>query len=131
MSGGLEMKHATAASLDRLEALLTAIRAQAVLMEKSRGVFYLRSPAMLHFHEDPAGQKSWQLIDAAGCRGLRIGAAQMSELHCNFLVNHGAATATEIEALGEEVRRRVREHSGVELEWEIKRVGLKPPALTS
>ena len=55
MSGGLEMKHATAASLDRLEALLTAIRAQAVLMEKSRGVFYLRSPAMLHFHEDPAG----------------------------------------------------------------------------
>lgn len=55
MSGGLEMKHATAASLDRLEALLTAIRAQAVLMEKSRGVFYLRSRAMLHFHEDPAG----------------------------------------------------------------------------
>ena len=81
--------------------------------------------------KNPPGQKSWQLIDAAGCRGLRIGAAQMSELHCNFLVNHGAATATEIEALGEEVRRRVREHSGVELEWEIKRVGLKPPALTS
>ncbi len=76
--------------------------------------------------KNPQGQKSWQLIDAAGCRGLRIGDAQMSELHCNFLINHGAATATEIEALGEEVRRRVREHSGIELEWEIKRVGAQP-----
>ncbi|MBV8767826.1 MAG: UDP-N-acetylenolpyruvoylglucosamine reductase, partial [Hyphomicrobiales bacterium] len=68
--------------------------------------------------------KSWQLIDAAGCRGLRIGNAQVSELHCNFLINHGGATAAEIEALGEEVRRRVREVSGVDLEWEIKRVGV-------
>jgi UDP-N-acetylmuramate dehydrogenase len=74
--------------------------------------------------KNPPGQKSWQLIDAAGCRGLRIGDAQVSELHCNFLINHGNASATEIEALGEEVRRRVRENSGVELEWEIKRVGV-------
>ena len=74
--------------------------------------------------KNPPGQKSWQLIDAAGCRGLRIGDAQVSELHANFLINHGKASATEIEALGEEVRRRVREHSGVELEWEIKRVGV-------
>lgn len=74
--------------------------------------------------KNPPGHKAWQLVDAAGCRGLRIGDAQVSELHCNFLVNHGAATAAEIEALGEEVRRRVRETSGVELEWEIKRVGL-------
>ncbi|SED41714.1 UDP-N-acetylmuramate dehydrogenase [Rhizobiales bacterium GAS191] len=74
--------------------------------------------------KNPPGRKSWQLIDAAGCRGLRIGDAQVSELHCNFLINHGAATATEIEELGEEVRRKVREHSGVELEWEIKRIGV-------
>jgi len=74
--------------------------------------------------KNPQGQKAWQAIDAAGCRGLRIGDAQMSELHCNFLINHGKASATEIEALGEEVRRRVREHSGIELEWEIKRVGV-------
>ena len=74
--------------------------------------------------KNPPGRKSWQLIDAAGCRGLRIGNAQVSELHCNFLINHGGATAGEIEALGEEVRRRVREASGVDLEWEIKRVGV-------
>ena len=74
--------------------------------------------------KNPPGRKSWELIDAAGCRGLRFGDAQVSELHCNFLINHGGATADEIEALGEEVRRRVRDNSGVELEWEIKRVGV-------
>jgi UDP-N-acetylmuramate dehydrogenase len=74
--------------------------------------------------KNPPGHKAWQVIDAAGCRGLRVGAAQVSELHCNFLINHGGASAADIEALGEEVRRRVREHSGVELEWEIKRVGV-------
>lgn len=73
--------------------------------------------------KNPPGAKAWQLIDAAGCRGLRIGDAQMSEMHCNFLINRGKATAAEVEALGEEVRRRVREASGIELEWEIKRVG--------
>lgn len=74
--------------------------------------------------KNPPGAKAWELVDAAGCRGLRIGDAQVSELHCNFLINHGSATAAQIEELGEEVRRRVRENSGVALEWEIKRVGL-------
>jgi UDP-N-acetylmuramate dehydrogenase len=73
--------------------------------------------------KNPPGKKAWQLIDAAGCRGLVIGDAQVSELHCNFLINRGQATAADIEALGEEVRRRVRENSGVELEWEIVRLG--------
>ena len=73
--------------------------------------------------KNPPGTKAWELIDAAGCRGLRIGDAQVSEKHCNFLLNLGSATSADIEALGEEVRRRVREHSGVTLEWEIQRVG--------
>jgi UDP-N-acetylmuramate dehydrogenase len=73
--------------------------------------------------KNPPGHKAWQLIDAAGCRGLKIGDAQVSEMHCNFLVNLGAATAAEIETLGETVRRRVQEHSGIVLEWEIKRIG--------
>ena len=75
--------------------------------------------------KNPPGQKAWQLIDAAGCRGLVVGDAQVSEMHCNFLINRGQATAADIEDLGEEVRRRVRQTSGVELEWEIKRIGVK------
>jgi len=74
--------------------------------------------------KNPDGEKAWQLIDAAGCRGLVVGDAQVSEMHCNFLINRGRATAADIEALGEEVRRRVRETSGVELHWEIKRIGV-------
>ena len=70
------------------------------------------------------GRRAWQLIDAAGCRGLRIGGAQVSEKHCNFLLNTGDATAADIEALGEEVRRRVLATSGVELRWEIRQVGV-------
>ncbi|OYW86606.1 MAG: hypothetical protein B7Z20_07120, partial [Sphingobium sp. 32-64-5] len=66
---------------------------------------------------------AWQLVDEAGCRGLRMGEAQVSEKHCNFLLNLGAATSADIEELGEEVRRRVKERSGMELEWEIQRVG--------
>jgi UDP-N-acetylmuramate dehydrogenase len=73
--------------------------------------------------KNPPGGKAWQLIDAAGCRGLTVGAAQVSELHCNFLINLGGATAADIEELGETVRRRVKESSGVDLEWEIKRIG--------
>jgi UDP-N-acetylmuramate dehydrogenase len=73
--------------------------------------------------KNPPGHKAWQLIDAAGCRGLVVGDAQVSTMHCNFLINRGAASAADIEALGEEVRRRVKAASGVELEWEIKRVG--------
>jgi UDP-N-acetylmuramate dehydrogenase len=73
--------------------------------------------------KNPPGHKAWQLIDAAGCRGLTVGGAQVSELHCNFLINLGNATAVDIEGLGEEVRRRVHENSGVTLEWEIRRIG--------
>ena len=75
--------------------------------------------------QNPPGQKAWALIDAAGCRGLKVGAAQMSELHCNFMINTGGATAADLEALGEEVRARVLAHSGIPLEWEIKRIGRK------
>ncbi|MGU3536592.1 UDP-N-acetylmuramate dehydrogenase [Methylobacterium sp. A54F] len=73
---------------------------------------------------NPQGGKAWQLIDAAGCRGLVRGGAQVSEMHCNFLINRGGATAADIEGLGEEVRRRVQEQSGVALRWEIKRIGV-------
>ena len=73
--------------------------------------------------KNPPGHKAWQLIDDAGCRGLKMGDAQVSEKHTNFLINLGDAKAADIEALGEEVRKRVKAKSGVELEWEIKRVG--------
>lgn len=74
--------------------------------------------------KNPPGHKAWLLIDQAGCRGLKIGGAQVSEKHTNFLINTGDATAADLEALGEEVRKRVQEKSGVMLEWEIKRVGV-------
>lgn len=74
--------------------------------------------------KNPPGAQAWKLIEDAGCRGLKIGEAQVSEVHCNFLLNLGNASAAEIEALGEEVRRRVKDHSGIDLEWEIKRVGV-------
>ncbi|HEY1142956.1 MAG TPA: UDP-N-acetylmuramate dehydrogenase, partial [Sphingomicrobium sp.] len=73
--------------------------------------------------KNPHGHKAWVLIDAAGCRGLTMGGAQVSEKHCNFLLNLGTATSADIEALGEEVRRRVSENSGIALEWEIQRIG--------
>jgi UDP-N-acetylmuramate dehydrogenase len=74
--------------------------------------------------KNPPGNKSWQLIDAAGMRGFAIGPAKVSDLHCNFLINEGGATAAQIEELGETVRARVKANSGVELEWEIKRIGI-------
>ncbi|WP_420822392.1 UDP-N-acetylmuramate dehydrogenase [Sphingosinithalassobacter portus] len=74
--------------------------------------------------KNPPGEKAWQLVDAAGCRGLRIGDAQVSEKHTNFLLNLDKATSADIEALGEEVRTRVKANSGIELEWEIQRVGV-------
>ena len=73
---------------------------------------------------NPQGQKAWELIDIAGCRGLMRGGAQVSELHCNFLLNTGNASAADLEGLGEEVRTRVRAASGIELHWEIKRMGV-------
>lgn len=74
--------------------------------------------------KNPQGDKAWRLIDEAGCRGLMLGGAQVSEKHCNFLLNLGEATSAEIEALGEDVRRRVKDKSGVTLEWEIQRIGV-------
>jgi UDP-N-acetylmuramate dehydrogenase len=75
--------------------------------------------------QNPPGQSAWKLIDAAGCRGLRVGGAQVSEMHCNFLINTGQATGHDIETLGETVRARVKENSGIELHWEIKRIGIE------
>lgn len=76
--------------------------------------------------KNPKGQKAWQLIDSAGCRGMQRGGAQVSNTHCNFLINTGSATAADLEGLGEEVRRRVKNETGIQLEWEIKRVGVLP-----
>jgi UDP-N-acetylmuramate dehydrogenase len=73
--------------------------------------------------KNPPGNSAWKLIDAAGCRGLKLGGVQVSEKHANFLINTGEATSADIEGLGEEVRRRVAESQGVSLEWEIRRVG--------
>ncbi|MCP1468589.1 UDP-N-acetylmuramate dehydrogenase [Sphingobium sp. OAS761] len=84
----------------------------------------LRSKTGGSTFKNPDGHKAWALVDEAGCRGLKMGGAQVSEKHTNFLLNTGNASSADIEALGEEVRRRVRERSGVELEWEIQRVGL-------
>jgi UDP-N-acetylmuramate dehydrogenase len=75
--------------------------------------------------KNPPDNSAWKLIDAAGCRGLRVGGAQVSQMHCNFLINTGAATGHDIETLGETVRARVKENSGIELHWEIKRIGIE------
>jgi UDP-N-acetylmuramate dehydrogenase len=75
--------------------------------------------------KNPPGHSAWKLIDAAGCRGLRVGGAQVSEMHCNFLINTGNATGHDIECLGETVRARVKANSGIELQWEIKRIGIE------
>jgi UDP-N-acetylmuramate dehydrogenase len=74
--------------------------------------------------KNPPGESAWKLIDAAGCRGLRVGGAQVSEMHCNFLINTGEATGHDIETLGETIRARVKENCGIELHWEIKRIGV-------
>lgn len=84
----------------------------------------LRSKTGGSTFKNPQGHKAWQLVDQAGCRGLMVGGAQVSEKHTNFLLNLGDATSTDIEALGEEVRKRVKAKSGIELEWEIQRVGV-------
>ena len=84
----------------------------------------LRSKTGGSTFKNPPGHKAWELVDAAGCRGLVKGGAQVSEKHCNFLLNLGGATSADIEGLGEEVRRRVKEKSGVKLDWEIQRVGI-------
>jgi UDP-N-acetylmuramate dehydrogenase len=101
-----------------------AIRAEMDRISASREASQpLRSKTGGSTFKNPDGHKAWQLVDAAGCRGLQIGGAQVSEKHTNFLINAGDATSADIEALGEEVRARVLAHSGVELTWEIQRVG--------
>jgi UDP-N-acetylmuramate dehydrogenase len=99
--------------LARMERITAAREASQPIREKTGGSTF----------KNPPQEKAWALIDKAGCRGLVFGDAQVSTMHCNFLINRGAATAAQIEALGEVVRRRVRETSGIELEWEIRRVG--------
>ncbi len=103
-----------AAILGEMERITRAREESQPIREKTGGSTF----------KNPPGAKAWRLIDEAGCRGLAFGDAQVSPMHCNFLINRGHATAADIEALGEEVRRRVRETSGVQLQWEIKRVGL-------
>ncbi|MCG8440728.1 MAG: UDP-N-acetylmuramate dehydrogenase [Caulobacterales bacterium] len=101
-------------------AAITARREESQPIREKTGGSTFKNP-------DPPGtanqRKAWELIDAAGGRGLQVGGARMSDQHCNFMINTGEAAAADLEALGEEVRRRVRETSGVELEWEIKRIG--------
>ena len=84
----------------------------------------VRTPTGGSTFANPPGHKAWELIDQAGCRGLKRGQAMVSDLHCNFLINQGGASASDLEGLGEEVRRRVFEHSGIRLDWEIRRIGI-------
>jgi UDP-N-acetylmuramate dehydrogenase len=106
----------------------TAIRARMAEIQDSRGSTQpIRSRTGGSTFRNPPGGKAWQAIDAAGGRGLTIGGAQVSEQHCNFLINTGDATAADLEALGEELRRRVKEGQGIELTWEIKRIGRALP----
>ena len=109
----------------------TAIKAEMDAVERHREAAQpIREKTGGSTFTNPPGQKAWQLIDAAGCRGLRVGGAMVSEMHCNFLINTGPATAHDLERLGETVRARVLETSGVRLEWEIKRVGRFPEGVT-
>lgn len=96
------------------------------LLQKRKGSQQVMYRSCGSVFKNPEGHKAWQLIDHAGCRGMKIGGAMVSDIHCNFIVNTGDATATEIEDLGEEVRRRVHNDSGVMLEWEIVRIGERP-----
>jgi len=100
-----------------------AIGARIVEIDQAREASQPRSRTGGSTFVNPPGARAWELVDRAGCRGLKIGGAQVSEKHCNFLINTGDATAHDIETLGEEVRRRVFDHSGVALQWEIKRIG--------
>jgi UDP-N-acetylmuramate dehydrogenase len=100
-----------------MERITRAREASQPIREKTGGSTFKNPPRL----------KAWELIDKAGCRGLRLGGAQVSTMHCNFLINLGDATAADLEALGEEVKRRVFETSGVAFEWEIKRIGAAAP----
>ena len=112
----------SAARLATLQAIGAEMDAIARAREESQP---LRSRTGGSTFKNPPGHKAWALIDAAGCRGLTMGGAQVSEKHCNFLLNLGSATSADIEALGEEVRRRVEAKTHISLEWEIQRVGTR------
>jgi UDP-N-acetylmuramate dehydrogenase len=115
-----------AAVTGRMEALLAKRETAQPIRERTGGSTF-RNPAGFSStgrDGDSDELKAWKLIDEAGCRGLRVGGAQVSEKHCNFLINTGAATATDLEELGESVRTRVKSHSGVNLHWEIRRIGV-------
>jgi len=102
------------------------IRAEMTRIKTSRGDSQpIKSRTGGSTFANPDGHKAWQLVDRAGCRGLKIGGAQVSEQHCNFLINTGDATADDLETLGETVRQKVLETSGIALRWEIKRIGVK------
>lgn len=110
---------APAAIAERMEAIRTAREASQPIRTRTGGSTFANPGT------EADGARAWELIDRAGCRGLRRGGAQVSEQHCNFLVNTGAATAADLEDLGEEVRDRVRATTGVELRWEIRRIGVR------
>ena len=128
---GFAYRHSDPQAVIYVDALLQgradkpeAIRARMeTLVEQRESTQPVRARTGGSTFTNPPGKKAWQLIDEAGCRGLMHGAAQVSEKHCNFLINTGNATASDIEALGEEVRERVKAKFGVRLEWEIKRLG--------
>ena len=101
-----------------------AIAAEMAEIKKKREASQPRNRTGGSTFKNPPGHSAWKLVDDAGCRGLTIGGAQVSELHSNFLINLGGASAADIETLGEIVRQRVKTNSGIDLEWEIKRVGL-------
>src|SRR5579885_2511300 len=101
-----------------------AIEAEMAEIKRKREATQPKNMTCGSTFKNPPGQSAWRVSEAAGCRGLTIGRAQVSAKHCNFLINLGGASAADIEALGEDVRARVKAHSGIELEWEIKRVGV-------
>ncbi|MGB9052737.1 MAG: UDP-N-acetylmuramate dehydrogenase [Pseudolabrys sp.] len=115
----------TAAVLQGRAGAPEEIAAEMATIKKKRETSQPRNRTGGSTFKNPPGHSAWNLVDDAGCRGLTVGGAQVSELHSNFLINLGGATAADIEILGETVRERVKAHSGVELEWEIKRVGVK------
>jgi UDP-N-acetylmuramate dehydrogenase len=114
----------TSATYKGVIASLETIRAKMAAVQEHRETAQpIREKTGGSTFKNPPGHSAWKLIDAAGCRGLRVGGAMVSQMHCNFLINTGDATAADIETLGETVRARVKENSGVELHWEIKRIG--------
>jgi UDP-N-acetylmuramate dehydrogenase len=116
----------TSARFRGLAAAPEAIRARMAEVQNHRETAQpIREKTGGSTFKNPPGHSAWKLVDAAGCRGLKLGGAQVSEMHCNFLINTGDATAHDIEQLGETVRERVKATSGIELQWEIKRIGIE------